>query len=430
MNIQTDRAMVPAGHEAIRHLLVTVTAPGRTTASSRMPVHVSVVLDRSGSMGGRKIDLAKKATSHALQLLGDRDRFAVTVYDDEVDALVDLTPATPQAKQLAESRLRGVDARRNTDLSGGWQRGAASLADAPGSADIVRKVLLLTDGLANQGETNPDALAARATELRASGILTTTFGLGADFDENLLSRMAAAGGGHFYYIEQAAQIADVFASELGETLEVVARDVRLVVSGGAGAAGGGMTMGCLHGFASVTRMEAGPSGPAQVLEISLGHMVADQQITVAIAVRIPASELGTRRTAEVRVADRDGRLYPQPLPVEWLVVDAAQDASQPIGKTVLAEVAMLVAEDARLRALDANRRGDFTKARAILREAVEVIRALGPAITRVTAIADALEAEVGDFEVQMDSMVSKRRHSASTNVQFSRSAQGRARRQS
>ena len=71
MNIQTDRAMVPAGHEAIRHLLVTVTAPGRTTASTRMPVHVSVVLDRSGSMGGSKITLAKKATSHALQLLGE-----------------------------------------------------------------------------------------------------------------------------------------------------------------------------------------------------------------------------------------------------------------------------------------------------------------------------------------------------------------------
>lgn len=420
MNIQTDRAMVPAGHEAIRHLLVTVTAPGRTTASSRMPVHVSVVLDRSGSMGGRKIDLAKKATSHALQLLGDRDRFAVTVYDDEVDTLVDLTPATAQAKQVAESRLRGVDARRNTDLSGGWQRGAASLADAPGSADIVRKVLLLTDGLANQGETNPDALAARATELRASGILTTTFGLGADFDENLLSRMAAAGGGHFYYIEQAAQIADVFASELGETLEVVARDVRLVISGGAG---GGMTMGCLHGFASRLTAEGD-------LEVSLGHMVADQQITVAIAVRVPASELGTRRSVTVRVADRDGRLYPEPLPVEWHVVDAAQDAAQPIGKTVLAEVATLLAEDARLRALDANRRGDFPKARAILREAVETIRALGPTITRVTAIADALEAEVGDFEVQMDSMVSKQRHFESTNVQFSRSPQGRARRQS
>ena len=423
MNIQTDRSMVPAGDEAIRHLLVTVTAPGRTTASSRMPVHVSVALDRSGSMAGSKIDLAKKATSRALQLLGDRDRFAVTVYDQDIDTIVDLTPATAHAKQLAESRLRAIDARGQTDLSGGWQRGAASLADAPGSADIVRKVLLLTDGLANQGETSPDALAARATELRASGILTTTFGLGSDFDEGLLSRMAAAGGGHFYYIEQAAQIADVFSSELGETLEVVARDVRLVISGGAVEAGGGMTMGCLHGFASRLTAEGD-------MEVSLGHMVADQQITVAIAVRIPASALGTRRSVTVRVADRDGRLYPEPLPVEWSVVDAAQDASQPVSKTVLAEVATLLAEDARLRALEANRHRDFTKARAILRQAVEAIRALGPTIARVTAIADALEAEVHDFEVQMDPMLAKQRHFSSQNVQFSRSAEGRARRQS
>lgn len=269
-----------------------------------------------------------------------------------------------------------------------------------GSPSTVSNVLLLTGGLANQGETNHDVLAARAAELQAAGVRTTTFGLGADFDEQLLSRMAAAGGGQFYYIEQAAQIADVFASELGETLEVVARDVRLVVSGEA------MSMTCLNGFAS-RQLEAGPDGSAELdggrsfssgtlLDISLGDMVADQQITVAIAVRVPASALGTKRSAAVRVADRDGRLYPEPFPVEWHVVDDAQDA--------------------RLRALAANRHGDFRN-----------IRSLGPMIGRVTSIADALEAEVNEFEAVMDLAVAKQRHYESRNIAFSRSAQGKAR---
>jgi Ca-activated chloride channel family protein len=397
-----------------------------------MPVDVSVVLDRSGSMAGRKLDLARRATSHALQLLGARDRFAVTMYDNEVDALVGLTPATAESKQLAASRLRGVDARGSTELSGGWLRGAAALAGAPGPADIVRKVLLLTDGLANQGEMDPGVLAARASELRASGILTTTFGLGVDFDETLLSRMAAAGGGQFYYIEQAAQIADVFASELGETLEVVARDVRVLI------AGDGMAIACLNGFASgPSPMEAGPSpmeagslDAANSLEISLGDMVADQQITVAIAVRVPASELGARRSVSVRVADRDGRLYPEPFPVEWHVVNAAQDASQPVSTTVLVEAATLLAQDARLHALEANRAGDFARARALIRAAAEAIRALGPGSSRVTAIADALEAEIDDFEVLMNPIVAKQRHFAARSLRFSRSAEGRARRTS
>ena len=61
--------------------------------------------------------------------------------------------------------------------------------------------------------------------MRAQGITTSTFGLGADFDEQVMAGIATHGGGHFYFIEQAQQIPDLLASELGEVLDVVARDV-------------------------------------------------------------------------------------------------------------------------------------------------------------------------------------------------------------
>ena len=89
----------------------------------------------------------------------------------------------------------------------------------------MKRVLLLTDGLANQGVVDPGELAATAARLRTEGVTTSTFGVGADFDEELLARLATQGGGHFYFIEQARQIPDFFASELGEALEVTARDV-------------------------------------------------------------------------------------------------------------------------------------------------------------------------------------------------------------
>ena len=94
----------------------------------------------------------------------------------------------------------------------------------------VNRCLLLTDGLANVGITDPDELGHHAAELRARGVSTSTFGVGNDFDERLLQALADAGGGHFYYIADAPQIRDAITSEVGETLEVVARDVQLEIT--------------------------------------------------------------------------------------------------------------------------------------------------------------------------------------------------------
>ncbi|MGH8545902.1 MAG: vWA domain-containing protein, partial [Gammaproteobacteria bacterium] len=118
-----------------------------------------------------------------------------------------------------------MDARGTTALAEGWFRGAEQVA-LHQDERCVNRVLLLTDGLANVGVTDPDQLEAHA-ELHRRGIQTTTFGVGADFDEALLERIALAGGGNFYFIEDAKQIPDFLTSELGEILEVVARDVAI-----------------------------------------------------------------------------------------------------------------------------------------------------------------------------------------------------------
>lgn len=81
MNIQTDRALVPAGSTTVRYLTVTITAPSRARKTERPAARVALVLDRSGSMAGRKIDMARKAVDHAIRLLGDRDHIALVCYD-------------------------------------------------------------------------------------------------------------------------------------------------------------------------------------------------------------------------------------------------------------------------------------------------------------------------------------------------------------
>ncbi|MCU0483065.1 MAG: VWA domain-containing protein [Chloroflexi bacterium] len=219
VEIRQDRRYIRSASRSTRHLLVRVVAPAGDRRAERLPLTVALVLDRSGSMSGPKIALAKQAVDRALSALDDSDRVAIVVYDDQVDVVAPLAPARREAKSLARERLAAIDARGTTNLAGGWLAGCEQVALGQ-AGERVARTLLLTDGLANVGITDPAELERHAGELRRRGVATSTFGVGADFDEALLQAMAGAGGGHFYYIERPAQIPDLIASELGEALDV------------------------------------------------------------------------------------------------------------------------------------------------------------------------------------------------------------------
>ena len=226
LSVLADRRLVRASARSTRYARVTFVAPESPRRAERVPVNVALVLDRSGSMSGQKLALARKAAQQAIAQLRPEDRFAVVVYDTEVELLVASTRATSDAKRHATDLLSRVDARASTDLCGGWMRGCEQVAmhATPG---FVNRTLLLTDGLANHGITARDEIASHAAALFERGVQTSTFGVGADFDERLLQQMADAGGGNFYFIADARQIPDMLASELGEALEVTVRGATL-----------------------------------------------------------------------------------------------------------------------------------------------------------------------------------------------------------
>jgi Ca-activated chloride channel family protein len=414
MHIQTDRALVPAHVPSIRYLHVVITAPAAPvrTGEVRPPVAAAVVLDRSGSMAGTKIAMAGTAVQQAIRLLKPSDELAVICYDDRVDTVLPRASASDEAKGLALRRLAEIDARGSTDLCGGWLRGAGELREA---AAPVRRVLLLTDGLANHGETNPDVLAATAADLRAQGITTSTFGVGADFDEQLLGRMATAGGGHFYFIEQPRQIPDLLASELGETLEITARAAVFEVT---------CPPGVHAGLVNDLPVHEG----AGVLRVPLGDLVAGQEVALAVAVsigQVPADDGSVALSC--RISDRDGRLFPQPMTVEFQVADVATDAAQPVNLEVLTAVAEQLVGRARAAALRLNREGRFDDAQQVLRDAARTVLALAPGHPPIVRLADALRQEMPELAMQLDALSLKRRHYAAYEVAMSR-VEGKARR--
>lgn len=95
------------------------------------------------------------------------------------------------------------------------------------SKDTITRVMLLTDGLANEGITNPDQLAQLAFNQKKNGVTTSTIGVGEGYDEFLLGRMAEYGGGSTYFIEDPDNAPSVFKEELGYLKSMAASQVSL-----------------------------------------------------------------------------------------------------------------------------------------------------------------------------------------------------------
>jgi Ca-activated chloride channel homolog len=412
MDIQTDRELIRAAGKSRRYLLLKLRAPEPAQVVKRPPVNVAIVLDRSGSMHGAKLQLAKEATRKALALLRQQDRFSLVVYDDQVNVLVESTTASAESLDLALRTLDEVAARGSTDLGTGWLKGceqvAAHLAD-----EAVGRCLLLTDGLANVGIQDSDALAKHAEQLRARHVVTSTFGVGADFDERLLAAMAKAGGGNFYYIEAAAQISDFLASELGETLEIAARDVRVDVSAPEAVA--------LHLLSDFRSERQGTR-----FACFLPDLIARQEITLVLEARFPEGQEGEKVSIECSVHDRENKLDDVPITRTWTFADHAANDRQPRNRTVDRAVARLYAAIATQEAVEANRRGDYTAARGIVEKVAGRIEGYAGDDPELLQIAKGLREQVAEFAEEMDGAALKARHFASYTVRASRNPSGKA----
>jgi Ca-activated chloride channel homolog len=206
LSVQTDRRLIRAAGSSRRYALARIVAPMAAPREQRSPINVAFVLDRSGSMHDeRKFGLAKEAAQRALRMLRPEDRFALVVYDDRVDTVSPLTRATSSSVEATLARLASIEPRGGTDLGAGWITGAELLVPV-GEWGAINRCLLLSDGLANHGITDRRQLARVATMLRRKGVVTSTFGVGADFDEHLLRDISRASGGNAWFIEGAPQM--------------------------------------------------------------------------------------------------------------------------------------------------------------------------------------------------------------------------------
>ncbi len=400
-----DYDLLSMAREHQLYLMARIKAGANPNAQKRRPLNLSVVLDRSGSMAGDKLSYVKKATQFLVQHLGAQDRFSLVTYDQKV--AVHIAPTSVIHKDNLSSSIETIMSGGTTNLSGGWLQGCQLVAEGLAEGQSNR-VMLLTDGLANEGVTDSNRLVAMARQKREEGVTTTTMGVGMDFNEDLLTRMANEGGGAFYFIDNPDQAPKIFAEELNDLLSVVGQN--LVI-----------TLTLSSKVSSVKYLNTYPMEKgAGNMTFRLGDLFADEIKTLLLELTIPALQmLGEVEVAWLRfdydeLAEERVTHRTLELPIKVNTV-RDEDYHEGAPNAEVAKTALLLrAAQAREEAIKYADKGEFDKAKQTLSDIAEIIQRSGLDDTALQIEQNMLREEALDMELGPQRYDSHMRKASST----------------
>ncbi|MCI0512427.1 VWA domain-containing protein [candidate division KSB1 bacterium] len=258
--------------------------------TERIPLNICMVIDQSGSMSSEnKLEKVKQAAQFVIEHLTANDFFSLVSYDSDV--YTQIPGAQVKNKAALREIIEKIQPGSSTNLSGGLMEGYAEVMKNF-QRGRVNRVLLLTDGLANAGITNPQQLTHLASEKNSHGLTLSTFGVGSDFNEDLLTNLAEYGGANYYFISDPEQIAAIFQSELQGLLAVVAQNVKLRIKPAPEVA-------LLQVFGYPTQAQGNET------LIKLNDFFSEEEKSILFKLQIPAQAVGGQAVAEVKLTYDD-----------------------------------------------------------------------------------------------------------------------------
>ena len=365
----TTHAKLEAGREQTVDVLIRITPPALSLDPSSWPnwkgrpdLNLSLVLDRSGSMEGEKMIRAREAAMFCVDQMLATDRLSVVTFDDRIEVLFPSEPVTN--KQAMKDLISRVRARSSTALHEAWVRGGLTVSENMLDQGINR-VVLITDGLANVGITNTDEIVTQAMGVFQRGVSTSTIGIGADFNEDLLMPMAQAGGGNAWHVVEPDDMQHIFQVELEGLIAQFAHTVSLSLI----PADGVRVVDVLNDF------EFTETG-----RYRLPNLQAGSPLNIVVQLRVGAQEIGTQmRLVDLRLGftpqdAKNAEVLKQAHTVEF---DTQTEVERsPVNHEVAQVVQFLMNARARNEAMKRMDRGDYAGAQVVLGSALCETRSL------------------------------------------------------
>lgn len=290
------------GHETVvanrgdeTYLQVTLQAPTEDIGASVTPADVTIVVDRSGSMRGSRMDTALAAARTMVSSLRDGDTVSVVAYSNDAEVVVPPTRLDARTRSQVIRDVFDIRAAGSTCLQCGVTE---ALALAPRTFDANRRVLLLSDGKANRGAQTVSEFARISESARQLETAVTSIGVGIDYDERLLESISRATNGAHHFVERLNQLQPIFEEELRSLEKTVASAASVEVT-------------LAPGVQLLEVLERQSTLDGNRVIVPVGSVAVGEEKTILLHVRMPVREEGIRTVGDVALSYTDattGRL--------------------------------------------------------------------------------------------------------------------------
>lgn len=365
VRVELAHPKIPAQKSHTTYLKVGLAGIQQQEKPARPPVNVAIVLDRSGSMSGDKIVHARQAAIEALQRLGGDDIVSVVTFDDVAEAVVPATKMT--SRDDIVRAIEQITPRGSTALFAGVSRAAEELRKFK-TPNMVNRIVLLSDGIANIGPASADEMGRYGVSLAKESISVTTLGLGLNYNEKLLAQLAQHSDGNHAFIANPGELAAVFTEEFGDILSVVAQEIRVKVH-------------CLEGVRPVRVLGREASIRGGDVEVAMNQLRAGQEKYVLLEVELLAGAANSQQligNVEVNYRRNDASA-PQRIVRSSLAsrVGDEREVEAAANTPILVEVAKQIGVEKQMIAVKLNDEGKTKEAEKVFFDNASNLQKLG-----------------------------------------------------
>lgn len=276
-------AKVAADERQETFIMLRAHAPAGAVAQSEAPLDVAIVVDRSGSMSGQRMQNARDAAKGMVSQLRDGDTVSVITYDTSTDVLVSPTPVSAASRTSILAAIDGITPGGDTCISCAIDAGMAALSGRNGA---VKRILLLSDGEATAGVRDIPGFNRLAEQARDMGCSISSIGVDVNYNEQIMSALAIGSNGRHYFVEDAAGLPKVFEQEHRSLTQTVAArgEVRVKLAPG---------VRVRQVFGRVFRQEG------DTLVVPMGTFSIGEEKTLLVKVDLPRQAQGLEEVADV-----------------------------------------------------------------------------------------------------------------------------------